>query len=49
VSKISPFSVIRTHIARGQDDITKARFLYIGILKPSSVELSVQVLELFLF
>jgi hypothetical protein len=36
VSKISPFSVIRTHIARGQDDITKARFLYIGILKPSS-------------
>jgi hypothetical protein len=28
VSKISPFSVIRTHFARGQEDNKKSRVLY---------------------
>jgi hypothetical protein len=28
VSKISPFSVIRTHFARSQEDNNKSRFLY---------------------
>jgi hypothetical protein len=36
LSNIEPRNGGRTHIARGQDDITNARFLYKGILKPSS-------------
>ena len=37
VSKISPFSVIRIHFARGQEDNSKSRVLYICTWKESSL------------